>query len=227
MADNTTLDKALLEKARQVAESVETANHNVDRDPESREWRDPIEAAILTYMQGLWRPVQGYEGRYEVSLDGQVRKTDGTILGQWSKGGYKFVRLSNPRALKRVHRMVAEAFIPNPENLPFVNHINHDSASNHYTNLEWCTQEHNLAHARAAGRMPDNYWCGRRSPTAKLSDQEVREIRNLYTEGNWSQKRLGEKYGVTKSVIGRLLNGETYADVQPLSALPVPEELRR
>lgn len=162
-----------------------------------------------------WQPIDGWLGRYEVSRDGQVRRNDGMILGQWKDHhGYMLVRLSQPRTVERVHRLVAGAFIPNPEGKPFVNHINNERADNRAENLEWCTQWENIAHAAKQGRMQRDYWVGKRSPNAKLRDADVAAIRARYAGGQISWADLGQEYGVSKRAIGRIINGETYADVR-------------
>lgn len=67
--------------------------------------------------------------------------------------GYKFVTLSikGKKVYKMVHRLVAETYIPNPQNKPFVNHIDGNTANNHYTNLEWTTNQENIQHAFSIG----------------------------------------------------------------------------
>ena len=96
----------------------------------------------------MWRAVSWHAGGYEVSEDGQLRSKDGAPVGQWmSDQGYMLARLSSPRTIVRVHRVVARAFCENPDGLPVVNHRDSDRAHNHWSNLEWCTQQDNLAHA--------------------------------------------------------------------------------
>lgn len=98
-----------------------------------------------------WRPVVGWEGWYDVSSDGQVRRVDtGIVLKQtYSHKGYKLVGLSkfvsgvSIHKTYRVHRLVAEAFIPNPENKPWVDHINTIRDDNRKENLMWCTPTEN------------------------------------------------------------------------------------
>ncbi len=157
-----------------------------------------------------WRPVEGYEGRYEVSSAGEVRTVSRT-LEQWANDqGYALVRVSEPRAVLRVHRVVAQAFIPNPDGLPCVNHLDCSPANNSVTNLEWCTQAQNIAHSRALGRYPDDYWKGKRSPNAKLTDETVQSIRAAYATGNYSWQQLAKEYGISKHSIGRIVRGESY-----------------
>ena len=110
--------------------------------------------------QEVWRPVVGYEGSYEVSNLGKVKSLDRLIYHKESdtyhrvKGrllsicldrkGYQFVALGAKRSSqKRVHRLVAEAFIPNPENKTFVDHINTIRTDNRIDNLRWVTCSEN------------------------------------------------------------------------------------
>lgn len=112
----------------------------------------------------LWKSICGYEGLYAVSDKGQVKSlsrttTDGKhikpkiIQGGMYPNGYRFVSLrkNGKNETKMVHRLVAEAFIPNPENLPVVNHIDGNKENNSVSNLEWCTQRDNLKHAVVMG----------------------------------------------------------------------------
>lgn len=158
-----------------------------------------------------WTPVKNYETRYEVSDSGVVRKINGIEIGQCENhNGYMIVRLSGPRKLFRVHRLVAEAFVENNKNLPFVNHIDCDRKNNCASNLEWCTQRENLNHSQKLGRMQRNYWVGKRSPNAKLDNSTVKLIRSEYELGGVSWQSLAEKYGTNKRTIGKIVSGESY-----------------
>lgn len=102
-------------------------------------------------MQEIWKEVKDYEGLYSVSNTGKVyshkrnKLLSATTTG-WSHGGYCVVCLSKngKQKMKYAHRLVAEAFIPNPENKPEVNHIDHDNHNNLVTNLEWVTHDENI-----------------------------------------------------------------------------------
>lgn len=121
----------------------------------------------------MWKPIEGYEGRYEVSNLGRVRSIDmiistgnesynrsmlykGRILkGSLSCNGYVYITLSRPgrNILKKyVHRLVAEAFLPNPNNYRIVNHKDENKKNNVVENLEWCTHKYNVNYGTGISR---------------------------------------------------------------------------
>lgn len=104
----------------------------------------------------MWKKyfLNGVETDYSVSTEGIVRKdTTNYILSQSMQQDYKFVTLlvAGKQKRMRVHRMVAETFIDNPENKPYVNHINGNRSDNNVENLEWVTPSENTQHAIATG----------------------------------------------------------------------------
>lgn len=122
----------------------------------------------------VWKPVVGFEGLYEVSNKGRVRSVDrdiirsdgkvqhkkGVVLKQFiTNKGYPYVMVNKDykQHLKTVHRLVAQTFIPNPNNCPVVNHKDEDKTNNCVENLEWCTQSHNMTwndvHKRVSAKM--------------------------------------------------------------------------
>lgn len=109
-------------------------------------------------MTEEWRDISGYEGFYQVSNLGRVRnaRSERVLKPGTSYNGYHMVRLSrnNYAWTQRVNRLVAAAFIPNPENLPQVNHKNGVKADNRAENLEWCTASHNQLHRHRVLHQP-------------------------------------------------------------------------
>jgi hypothetical protein len=120
-------------------------------------------------MREEWRPVVGYEGSYEVSNTGRVKalaKYHGVIWfeemimrPQHDRYGYLVVGLRSHGVQKtiKVHRIVAEAFIPKVDGKPQVNHIDGDKTNNSVENLEWCNYVENIQHAIKTGLRNDQY----------------------------------------------------------------------
>ena len=101
-------------------------------------------------MKEIWKDKKDYEGRYQVSNWGRVKSLkrknvlkEKILKPYVDKDGYLTVMLNNPRKTFLVHRLVAEAFIPNPDNLPQVNHKDENKQNNVVINLEWCDVKYN------------------------------------------------------------------------------------
>ena len=111
------------------------------------------------------------------------------------KSGYCVVGLQNSKGRKRfyVHRLVCLTFKPNPNNLPFVNHIDGNKENNSVENLEWCTALQNNLHAIKNGLRVGQ--SGEENSMAKLSNKEAIELIELLKEG-WSNNDLGEKFNL-------------------------------
>ena len=120
-------------------------------------------------MKEIWKPVVGYEGLYEVSNLGKIKRLSSVIkdkrnfckkingrirvLSSDRKGYlYSTIYKNNKYFCLKVHRAVAQAFIPNPLNKPQVNHIDNNPSNNKVNNLEWCTPKENTAHMIKQGR---------------------------------------------------------------------------
>lgn len=118
----------------------------------------------------VWKPIKDYEGLYEVSNLGRVKSLERVkirsnykpqpipekiLKPDTDKLGYKRVRLYNDKKSKKyqIHRIVAETFIPNPNNNPFVNHIDCNPSNNCVENLEWVTHKENMEYAAKLNRM--------------------------------------------------------------------------
>lgn len=120
-------------------------------------------------MKEVWKQIKEFEGLYEVSNLGNVRSVDrfvnhskggkslkkGKILKPSIGNGYLAVILSKNNILvrKNIHRLVAEAFIPNPYNLKQINHKDENKLNNIFTNLEWCDCKYNINYGSALNRM--------------------------------------------------------------------------
>lgn len=115
-------------------------------------------------MTEIWKDVKGFEGLYRVSNTGKVLSlprngTNGSIRKQSiDKDGYKQIILfkDNKKYYKRVHRLVAEAFIPNLKEKPEINHLNNNRKDNRVENLEWCTNKENLEYSHKQKRQRIN-----------------------------------------------------------------------
>lgn len=106
-----------------------------------------------------------------------------------------------------VHRLVAEAFIPNPENKPQVNHIDGNRENNTVQNLEWCTNRENRDHAiKNHLTIP----MGEKHHNAKLTWKQIEEIRQKYIPRVYSQRKLASEYGVDQATIWAVLQKQTW-----------------
>lgn len=143
-------------------------------------------------MEEIWRDIKGYEGLYQVSNLGRVKSLERFIKTRKNKNGmngyihkqesiriptkdYKgYLRLTLCKEGKqkpfRVHRLVAEAFIPNPNNLPQVNHKDENKENNCITNLEWCTNEYNHNYGTRNKRVAEKQK-GRKIPFEQIKNK--------------------------------------------------------
>lgn len=181
-----------------------------------------------------FRSINGWEGIYSVNKMGEVcsiprviLKRDGTkqsIKGRMMKrylnsSGYLVVRLSNDsigrRKVALVHRLVAEAFIPNPKKKPEVNHIDGDKTNPAITNLEWVTPKENRKHAwdtglRNRGHLPIHI--GSQKHNSKLNEQIVYKARKLRDDG-YSYMQLARLFSVSKKTIMDAVKGISWSHV--------------
>ena len=116
-------------------------------------------------MKEEWRDIKGYEGKYQVSNLGRVKSLKDSkenyrekiLSNSTDKRGYSNVNLykNGKRNYFKVHRLVAEAFIPNPNNYPQVNHKDENKTNNCVSNLEWCTHEYNINYGTRNKRVSE------------------------------------------------------------------------
>lgn len=156
-----------------------------------------------------WLPVAQFEDLYEVSNVGRVRSLrTGSVMRPLDSGaGYQRVFLC--RAGKKipayVHRLVAVAFIPNPQGLPTVNHKNLVRSDNAETNIEWCSYRHNNLHSRHFGQVKKNT-----QGVRGLTNDEAAQVRSLYSAGCETQRSLAKKYKTKQKTIWNIVNSKTY-----------------
>ena len=108
----------------------------------------------------IWKDIEGYKGHYQISNYGNVRslKKDAFLMKGAYLKGYKIISLwkNGTGKMFRVHRLVAAAFIPNPENKPCIDHIDGDRANNHADNLRWVTYLENNNNPITKKRLSEN-----------------------------------------------------------------------
>ena len=114
--------------------------------------------------QEQWKPIKGYEGKYDVSNFGRVRSYYKGLhikTQRMNNCGYCYVNLyvkGKRQKMARVNRLVAEAFIPNPDNLSDVNHKDMNKTNNHVSNLEWSSHRGNVQHSYDSGQRQAHKW---------------------------------------------------------------------
>lgn len=161
-------------------------------------------------FQEEWKDIYGYEGFYQISNMGRVKslprkhvKEEKILTPTKNKRGYLVVDFLKDKVKKhwKVHRLVAIHFISNPENKPEVNHIFGDKDDNRFFMLQWSTEQENREHAINA-----------RISAAKLSEEQVIELRELSLEGH-SSKYLAEKFSVSRPNVRAVINRKTWKQV--------------
>ncbi len=117
--------------------------------------------------------------------------------------GYLRVSLYNDlgRKCKLVHRLVAEAFIPNPHHKPAVNHINGCKTDSNVSNLEWVSASENMSHAHSNGLRPKVNTQGENNGFSKLTEAQVKQVKQLLANGNLTHKEIGSRFGVARKTI--------------------------
>lgn len=169
-----------------------------------------------------WRGL--FDGFYEVSNLGRIRRAKsgsntyvGKILKFWvrkdNRLGVRFCG-NGAHENRQVHQVVAEAFIgPRPRGKE-VNHKDGNCQNNMSSNLEYVTHKRNLEHAGQTGLMA----CGSKHHNAKLSEEKVRKIRELYKLGKYSQSEVGRMFGVSHGIVCNVVNGKAWKHVEASNA---------
>jgi len=151
-------------------------------------------------------------GTYSISYNGDVRNTvTGKKLKPTTiKGGYKQVKLYNNTEKKcfLVHRLVAIAFHPNPDNLPEVGHIDNDTSNNHGDNLKWTSSSDNVQHSYNTGRISLK---ADKHPRAIFDRTQILTIRSL--EKDLKVSEISKYFGCDSSTIRNIIRRKSYSSI--------------
>ena len=170
-------------------------------------------------MNELWIDIIGWDGVYQVSNTNKVKSTDGYYF---DKNGVKRIRKGKIRKLSidkdgylrvglykngsqknyRVHRLIAQAFIPNIFNLPKINHLNGIKSDNRIENLCWCTDKENTIHSYKMGLQKPIF--GEDRPDVILNNSKVLQIRELYSSGKYYQFEIAKLFNVSQTLISKI-----------------------
>lgn len=180
-------------------------------------------------MTEKWKPIEGYEGLYEVSDFGRIRSLQRTttvkgkegklyarthkakILAQTFDGRNYYLQVSLSKNGKNkkllVHRLVAKAFIENPLFLPEVNHIDEDKTNNFAENLEWCTHKYNNNYGSKRTSS-----CGEKNSQNKFSEELIKQVRLEFVAGDPEKglTALSKKYGISRPHLCAILRGNRW-----------------
>lgn len=165
-------------------------------------------------LEEVWK-IYPLNNKFSVSSFGKLKNSlTGKIYSQHkSKSGYMGFCTSNGKRksykLYRIHRMVAETFIPNPDNKPYVNHKDGNKTNNNVSNLEWVTASENTKHAFETGLCKID-----RRYKRKLSDKDVTFIREKYIPRHpkYGARPLSRRFGTTHQTIRDIILNNTYKE---------------
>lgn len=171
----------------------------------------------------VWKDIVNYEGLYQVSNKGRVKRLEGKCLAKAGKYrtvtesiltcfpnktryNYLYVNLNNNGVKQfRVHKLVALHFIPNPNNLPEVNHIDGNKNNNNVENLEWCTNLENIRHSYKIGthkiRTREN------APNTKLTLEQVVQIKERLAKKE-SGRSIAKHFNISEGMISLIKNNK-------------------
>ena len=174
----------------------------------------------------IWNKIPGYDGIYEVSNYGRIKRLSRVINEHVNKkrvlpeiilkqhldsDGYLVIKLTNNLKSKNyfIHRLVAISFLPNKENKPQVNHKDGIKNNCNISNLEWCTLSENRIHAYSTGLQKGAV--GEKQYNSKLKEYEVLEIRKIGK--NKTLEEIASIYNVNFRTISNVLNRKTWKHI--------------
>ena len=163
-----------------------------------------------------WKPIHSLNDKYEASTFGNIRNTKTKKLkavvfdGHYWKFGFDYYFEGKEyRGWYRVHKAVAETFIPNQDNKPTVNHIDGDHANNAVENLEWATAKEQSVHAAQVLRRQ----CGENHYNTKFTNNDVKEMRRLFEKEHMTVKEIAERYHIKSNHARRIVKYERWKNI--------------
>ena len=174
----------------------------------------------------MLKQIEVFENIYSITREGRIwshdrikisRKREYKIKGQWRKlkktnKGYLEINLfkNGKPIFKRIHRLVAETYIPNPENKPDINHLDGNKLNNHVSNLQWVTSKENHSHAWKIGLYDNRDTSGENNGQSKLTQIQVNEIRQNHVKKGTYTRKPWEKYNISRGYYYDILKYRTW-----------------
>ena len=175
------------------------------------------------YMDEIWLNIMGYEGQYQVSNTGYVRSIKrNRILKPTNINGYLQISLSNQGKIKKclIHRLVAEAFLPNPNNLSQVNHKDENTFNNNVNNLEWCNVTYNNNYGTRNARISSSHQDLNKSIDSKKVLQDYKftyyKMQNIMTDIKNHIQQIISEANISESDTNNLWN--LYKDIKSIAS---------
>jgi hypothetical protein len=169
-------------------------------------------------LMEIWKDIVGYEGLYQISNYGRVksfkRYPNGKVLTFGKrKRRYVLVLLRDKPSHRKyflVNRLVAEAFIPNPKNLPETNHIDGNPANNYFENLEWCTEKYNTTHRHY---LHPELCKGENNSRTQLTNDQALSIYYLAWTKAYTMETIGSMFGIKRHVVRDIKMGKNWSEI--------------